>query len=147
MKVILLKDVPKIGRQYEVKEVSDGYAGNFLLPKKLAEQATREKIKKLETLRETQKTVHKEEQKSLELSLTKLLEEGGITISAPANEQGHLFRGVSVGDILEALDNKDVAIPEELIAQEHPFKEVGEHSVVISVGEDTYTLPIKVEAE
>ena len=54
MKIILLKDIPKIGKKYDIKDLSDGYVRNFLLPKKLAEEATPNRIAKIEGMKAEQ---------------------------------------------------------------------------------------------
>lgn len=146
MKVILLRDVPKIGRQYEVKDVADGYAANFLLPRKLAEVATKGKVAELQSKRATQKA-SKEKHDSELLEKLGDFKESGITIFAPANEQGHLFKGVQVADVMEALENQGVLVEKEQVLLEHPIKEVGEQKVSIAVGGKEIEILVKVEAE
>ncbi|RJQ30949.1 50S ribosomal protein L9 [Candidatus Parcubacteria bacterium] len=130
MKVILLQDVPGIGRKYEVKSVSDGYARNFLFPRKLAEIATPATIasvernkKKAEEEREVQKDILEKNLKSLE-GLR-------LQIKEKANEKGHLFSIVRAEEISKTLrESHHVEIPAKLIEIEKPIKEMGEHRVV-----------------
>ncbi len=131
MKVILIKDVPKLGIKYDVKEVSAGYARNFLFSRGLAEQAT-EKIIKAVEIKKKQMGQEKEiSQDILEKNLT-AIDGLKLTITEKANEKGHLFAGVHKEEIAKILkEQKHVEIPAELIDLEHPIKEIGEHKIQV----------------
>lgn len=133
MKVIFLKDVVKVGKRNDVKEVNDGYAINFLFPNKLAERATDKAIKDLE-LKKKELTVQREIQEEL---LVKNLEEikgKVITIEAKANEKGSLFSSIHKKEILEAMQKEHRAtINEEFLILEKPIKEVGEFEIPINI--------------
>src|SRR3989344_2856412 len=77
MKVILLQDVEKLGKKYDLKEVKDGYARNFLLPGKLARPATKEALKWLENQKELIEKEAEEEVKKSQISLEKPIKELG----------------------------------------------------------------------
>lgn len=133
MKVIFLKDVVKVGKRNDVKEVNDGYAINFLFPNKLAERATDKSIKELE-LKKKELTVQREIQEEL---LVKNLEEikgKVIIIEAKANEKGSLFSSIHKKEILEAMQKEHRAtINEEFLILEKPIKEVGEFEIPINI--------------
>jgi large subunit ribosomal protein L9 len=133
VKIILLKDVPKVGRRYEVKEVSDGFALNSLLPKGLAEKATPDKVAKIEA----QKARDLADKKIQEELLLKSLEEiKGVTLSfkEKANEKGHLFKGITKEAILDELKRKTkFNVDADSIKLDKPLKEIGSHKVIIEV--------------
>lgn len=133
MRVIFLKDVPRVGRKYDIKEVNDGYAMNFLLPKKLAESATPKAIKELE-LRKKEIVLEREVQEDL---LNKNLEEikgKTIIIKGKANDQGHLFSAIHKKEIREEMSKQHHAeISEEFIILEKPIKSVGEFEIPIEI--------------
>lgn len=129
MKVILLKDVPKLGKKYDVKEVANGFARNSLFPQKLAEIATPSVIASIE-LRKKQDKQFKEVDKDILNKNIESLKDVKITISEKANEKGHLFAGVHKEEIVSALKSqKNINIPEELIELNEPIKEIGEHKI------------------
>lgn len=134
MKVILLQDVRGIGRKLDVKDVADGYAQNFLLPRKLAERATAERVREVEGKRAT---VLKEREMAEKELLEALSSLKGITVTlaAPANDQGHLFKGVKPAEIVDALKvQAKVAIPADAIMLAAPIKSVGTHTIPVEVG-------------
>ncbi len=144
MKVILLQDVRGIGRKFDVKEVADGFAQNMLLPRKLAERATSERVKQIEGKRAT---VLKER----EMAATKLKEElkklssVSVSVTAPANDQGHLFKGIKEDDIAEALKVRaNIELPSTSIVLEAPIKNVGAHTVRVKVGEHSGSFRLEV---
>ncbi len=147
MKVILLKDVPKVGRKYDVKDVAEGYALNMLLPKKLAQIATSQAIKKIEDIKNndlTQKRIQEELlHKNLETinSLT-------VTVKGKANEKGHLFAGITKENLVaEILKSSRLNIDPELVQLEKPIKEVGSHKVQIKAGNKKAEFVLVVEAQ
>ncbi len=146
MKVIFLQDVSRVGKKYDVKEVNDGYAMNFLLPKKLAVTATLRAIAELE-LRKKEIMIEREVQESL---LNKNLEEikgKVITIKGKANELGHLFSAIHKKEIIEAMKAQNHAdIGEEFIILEKPIKEVGEFEIEISIKGKKSSFKLIVEA-
>ena len=133
MKVIFLHDVPRVGKKYDVKEISDGYAVNFLLPRKLAVTATPKAIAELETMKK-EITIEREVQENL---LSKNLEEikdKVVTIKGKTNEKGHLFSAIHKKEIIQAMkDQHHAEISEEFIVLEKPIKEIGEHEIQISI--------------
>ena len=129
MKVIFLQDVSRVGKRHDVKEVNDGYAMNFLLPRKIAVMATLETIAELEK-RKREIVVEREVQADL---LEKNLEElrgKSVTMAAKADDKGHLFSGIHKKEIVEALEKEHQAtVSEEFIDLEKPIKLVGEFEI------------------
>jgi len=133
MKVIFLQDVPRVGKKYDIKEVNDGYAVNFLLPRKLAEVATSKAVAQLE-MRQKEIVIEREVQESLLLKNLEEIKGKTIVIKAKADEKGHLFSGIKNKEIVEEMKKQNHAdISEELIALEKPIKEIGEFDIPISI--------------
>lgn len=133
MKVILLKDVPKVGKKFDIKEVSEGYALNMLLPRKLAELATKDAISKVEKIKANDLT-QKKIQEELLLKNFEIIKKTNIEIKGKANDKGHLFAGITKEMINEEL-YKVTKLNLELdsIKLDKPIKELGEHKIKIEV--------------
>jgi large subunit ribosomal protein L9 len=145
VKVILLQDVPNVGRKYEVKDVASGYAANLLFPKGLAELATKKKLVRLKNYH-IQREVEEKIQKDLLAKNLNSLKDISITVTAKANEQGHLFQGIHREDIVTALkEQAHVDLPPEYIRLKHPIKEVGEHKIEVSGGGGTASFRVTVQ--
>ncbi len=133
MKVIFLHDVPRVGKKYDVKEISDGYAMNFLLPKKLAVIATPKAVADLE-LKKKEITIEREVQENLLMKNLEAIKGKIITIKAKADDKGHLFSKIHATEIVEAMKAQNHAdISEEFIVLEKPIKEVGGFEIPISI--------------
>ncbi|MFA4890069.1 MAG: 50S ribosomal protein L9 [Candidatus Paceibacterota bacterium] len=131
MRVILLHDVPNVGKKYEVKNVSDGFARNFLFAKKLAEVATTQTIQNIET-KKKQDEQKKEVDKNILGKNIAALDEVKISIKEKTNEKGHLFAAIHTKEIAKALkEQKQIEIPEEMIGLEKPIKEKGEYKIKV----------------
>ncbi len=144
MKVILLKDVAKVGQKFDVKDVAEGYATNFLIPKGLAEAATEQSVRKIENRKK--KT---EEEKELEESLiTKnLMDLEGVTVNfeAKTNEKGHLFAGLHKEEISRILKEQTrLDIPAQFINLDKPIKETGEHTIEVKFGGKTGSFQLNI---
>ncbi len=130
MKVIFLKDVRGIGKAREIKNVADGYATNFLFRQKLAEPATDEKVKALES----QAKAHEAELEKAEEEITKKvlsLRGKKVVLKARATEKGGLFKAIAAKDIMKAIkDEHGVELPEDSFIFPDHIKTVGEHTVV-----------------
>ena len=145
MKIILLQDVPKVGKKYEIKEVASGYAMNSLLPKRLAETATLPAVARVKLLQAKEDGERKIREELLAKSLESL-NEISIEIAGKANEKGHLFSGIHQAEIAAALKEKTrLDIPPAHIELSKPIKEIGEHAVSVKVGERSakFTLIVK----
>jgi large subunit ribosomal protein L9 len=128
MKVIFLKDVRGLARVGEVKNVADGYAANMLFPRKLAEPATEEKVKKLEAQKQAAAEAVKKEEEVLDKKIL-LLKGKTVSLSVKATEKGGLFKSITSKDIAKAiLGEHALQIPEDSIAFD-PIKTTGEHAV------------------
>ncbi len=130
MKVILTKDVAGLGRSGDIKEVSDGHARNFLIPKHLALPATSEVLNKIQKEEfEHQQKIAREQDRSL--SLKNKLENKIFTIKAKANKNS-LFAAVHEDQIAKAINDKTGAeISPSLIVLKKPVKTLGIHEVEI----------------
>ncbi len=147
MKVILLKDIPKLGQKDEIKNVSDGYALNFLLPQKMAAPATVEKINQLAVQK---KKMEKEKTKTVAEvdGFIKKITGRKIKIIKKASEKGHLFAAVSVEEIAAAI-KKDLGVTidtRQIKLKEH-LKEVGEHDAELNINGKKVMLKIEVKGE
>ena len=129
MKIILSQDVTGIGRKGEVKNVSDGYARNFLLPNKLGQIATPAVIASAEKLKK-QTEQDKEIQKDILEKNIKGLKDLKVQLKAKANEKGHLFSIIHPDEISKILkEQHHLDIPSKFIEIEKPIKELGEHTI------------------
>ncbi len=133
MRVIFLKDIPRVGKKYAIKEVNDGYAMNFLLPRRLAQTATPKAVAELE-MKKKEIAIEREVQESLLFKNLEEIKGKAITIKGKANELGHLFSAIHKKEIIEAMKEQNHAdIGEEFIVLEKPIKAVGEFEILISV--------------
>lgn len=146
MKVILLKDVPKVGQRYDVKDFADGYAQNVLINKGLAMRATPAELAKLAERKAIAEKKRKEDDERFKQALAQL-NDNVVTIQAKANDKGHLFKSVSAQDILKAISGiSAVHIDESEIHIDKPIKEIGIHKVQIKNSERSGSINIKVES-
>ncbi|OHA12950.1 MAG: 50S ribosomal protein L9 [Candidatus Tagabacteria bacterium RIFCSPLOWO2_01_FULL_39_11] len=131
MKVILSQNILNIGKKYEVKNVSDGYARNFLLPKKLAEIATPNALKNLQTRQRTEKVLTEEKEKLIARSFKKL-KDFVLIIKEKANEKNQLFAGIDAERISQELKNNGMkGIDAGFIKLEKPIKKLGEYDITV----------------
>jgi large subunit ribosomal protein L9 len=147
MKVILLRDVARVGKKGTIAEVPDGYARNQLIPSKSAEAATPQNIKKAEqAMGDKVAKAAADEEAFAEVS-AKIDGLGELVVTAASNEKGHLFKAVSAEDVAALLKTHDIDTDLFLISFKEPVKEVGEHPVVLSHAGQTHTITINVKAE
>lgn len=136
MKVIFLRDVKGIGRRNDVKEVSDGYARNFLIPKGIAKAATDADVKELGEL-QRRREARENALRSELLELAKTLSAEPLKIYVSAGAKGELFASVGGEKILEEL-RKKCSRPELLedakAKLEKPIKAVGEYDTEVDFG-------------
>lgn len=141
MKVILLQNVPRLGQKFEVKEVPDGHAYNFLIPRRLAEAATPAKIAQLERSAHARDAAQDAMSEQLKAFLAK---EEKVEIAAPANEQGHLFKGLREGDIAEEIERR-AGFP-VAVSLEGAIKEVGTYPVAVAAGDARGEVSVSIVA-
>jgi len=147
MKIILLKDVAKVGKRYETKEISDGYALNLLIPKGLAVAATSDMVKKFELERSRDEGERKIRQELL-LKNLKELEGVTVTMTEKANEKGHLFAGVHKLEIIPEIQKQTrIQIDAEHMILEKPIKEVGVHEIQVKVGDKSIKFNLDIKAQ
>lgn len=128
MEVILREDIEKLGSRGQVVEVAAGYARNFLLPKKLAVQATDANRKIVE--QERQAHLRKEAKLKNEAEdLGRLLSAVTLTFSQKAGENDQLFGSVTAKDVADGLEQQSFHIDRRKVMMEEPIKQLGEHKV------------------
>lgn len=140
MKILLIKDVAKVGQHGTIKDVADGYALNFLIARGLAVQATPEKIAAHEAAQKREGEAQAKANAVL-ISAVQSLEGARVETKVRATEKGGLFKSITAADIARLLN---VNIPENAIQLEKPIKEVGEHTIKVTAlgGKATVTLVV-----
>jgi large subunit ribosomal protein L9 len=142
MKVILLDDVTKVGRRGEVRDVSDGYARNFLIPKRLALSATAGNLKNLEHIKKQQEAKADRVKADAE-SLRARIEALAYEERRQASEEGKLFGSVTAQDIADYLGTRGNNMDRKRITLEEPIKTLGDYSVSMRLHPDV-TAQLKV---
>ena len=133
MKVIFLDDVRNVGKKYDIKDVSDGYARNFLFPNKLAETASPEAIKKLESMKAAHEKEDKETLAQLE-AVARKINETKIEFEVKTDKSGAVFGSVNKESILKAMrEHKLIGVERIDIDLKYPIKELGEYVVPIDL--------------
>ena len=146
MKVILLQDVKGKGKKGQMIEVSDGYARNFMLPKKMAIEATADAINTMKMNdKATQERIAKE--KAAALALSKQLREMTLVVTAKGGGAGRLFGSVTNQEIADALKAKaDITLDKRKIVISDTIKSVGTYTVTCKLGyEINAPLTVKIE--
>jgi large subunit ribosomal protein L9 len=132
MEIILIEDVPSLGKSGDLVRVSDGYARNYLLPRRKAMKATATGLKAVEQERHlVQNKQDKLEQEAQELA--QRIEEISCTVAKPAGEEGKLFGAVTSADIEEALREQGVSVDRKKIVLEEPIKNLGVYTVSLKL--------------
>ena len=145
MKVILLDNIKGVGKKDEVINASDGYARNFLFPKKLALEANKENLAKLQakqSAKQFKKDTEKEEAKKMAEQLKNIT----LTIAVKAGENGKIFGGITAKEIAENLKEKEkIEIDKKKIILEETIKTLGVTNVTIKLFEGVIgTLKVEV---
>jgi large subunit ribosomal protein L9 len=132
MQIILQEDVEKLGNRGEVVTVAEGYARNFLLPRKIALEATAGNMKRLEKMRAAfakKEAVEKGDAQKL----TEMLAGVSLEVTRKSGENDQLFGSVTSADISEALAAKGFTIDKKKIALAEPIKTIGEFDIPIKL--------------
>ena len=146
MQVLLLEDVKGLGRRGEVKNASNGYARNYLIPRGLAKVATREESQNIKKQTQDKSIKDAELRKTLE-DLRKRTEENPVPVLIEVGRRGEIFHSIKASDIQEAFKLYDPTIAGQgEVEIEKPIKEMGRHTVSLNLGrgvKDTFTIEIK----
>ena len=145
MKVILLQDVKGKGKKGQMIEVSDGYARNFMLPKKLAMEATADAIN---TMRMNDKAAAEKaaRERAAALEISKQLRAMTLVVKAKGGGAGRLFGSVTNQEIADALAAQGIKLDKRKITISDPIKNVGTYTVQCKLGyEITAPLTVKIE--
>ena len=145
MEVILKEDVPKLGHRGDVVKVAEGYGRNYLLPRKLAIEATKGNKAVIEQMKQAAVRRSAVEKSDAE-ALSKQLEGVSVSFQRKAGEKDHLFGSVTSADIAEALEHKGFNIDRRKIQLHDPLKNLGEFDVPVRLHRDV-TSRVKVVIE
>lgn len=145
MKVVLTEDVEKLGSKGDIVDAADGYARNYLFPRGLAVEATKQKIKELEE-KEAKKNRLENEKREEANQLKSELESEKFVIKVKAGENGRLFGSVNTKDIADAASDKGYDIDKRKIDLDDSIKSLGMHTVSVKLYDDiTADLKINVK--
>ena len=143
MEVILREHVEKLGKRGEIVKVSDGYARNYLLPRKLALPASEGNKKHVERERKIMETREAEEKSQAE-AIASRLSTIDITIARRVGETEQLYGSVTAADIAEFLKTKGFEIDRRKLILPEPIKTLGEHDVPLKLHREV-SAPLKVK--
>jgi len=148
MKIILLENIPKLGKKYEIKEVSEGYAVNFLIPKKLAVAATSQKIKEIENLKK-QEELKNQKIQALFKEWAEKIKNTTLDFRLKTDKSGKTFGSVTKEDIAKQLEKTSgIKIEEKQIILDEHIKKVGDYVIKIKFSPEIETeLKIHVLSE
>ncbi len=147
IEVILLEDVPELGRSGDACRVRSGYARNFLFPQKFAVTMTAG-TKRLIEKKRAEAVVRLAKEKEEAEALLQKLEKMTLTCSVKANPDGRLFGSVAAADVLAKLAEAGVALQKKQLAMYEPFKSLGDHEAALHLHPEVRgKLKVKVVAE
>jgi large subunit ribosomal protein L9 len=147
MKVILNQDVAGLGEEGDIKEVANGYARNYLLPKNFALPYTKQNLTQLETRRAAIES-RKEEKRREAMSIKERLESEELVFSVPAGDSGKLFGSVNNAMVVQELEKRGYSIEKKRVeVPEHNIRMIGNYTVKVKLyGTEEAQLNVVVEA-
>ena len=148
MKVILQADVKDQGKRGDLVDVSEGYARNYLLPRKLAVEATADAMNAFKS-RESAKAHKLQQEKDAAAKLKNIIKDTSVTVKAKGGSAGKLFGSVTGKEICDALKTQyDIDIDKHQIVLREPLRTAGQHTCLVKLGhENTAELKIEVVVE
>jgi large subunit ribosomal protein L9 len=147
MKVIFLQDVKGQGKKGEVKDVSEGYARNFLFPRGLAKEASQGNLKTLEVQKQSEERRKQQEKQEAE-ALGKRLDAMTVVIRAKAGEGGRLFGAITSKQVSEALAKEGIEVDKRKIELDEPIRTLGITKVPVKLHPQVRaTLSVQVTEE
>ena len=132
MKVVLLENVEKIGKKYDIKEVADGFARNFLIPKNLAKVATKEMIEWTELQKEVAAKKAEEDLKKTQ-GMASSIDGQEVIMQVKIGDEGQLFESINAQKIVERLKEMGFEIKKSQLDLPEPIKEVGEYPIRVKL--------------
>ncbi len=130
MKILLKKDIKKLGKIGDIVDVSNGYARNYLLPKKFATNINPGNIEQLNNKRKKQEEVYREEIANLQ-TIADDISKASCTITVKTNKEGKLFGSVTANRIADVLSEKGFSVDENMVNLDAPIKKCGEFKVSV----------------
>ncbi len=148
MKVILLQDIKNVGRKEQVLEANDGYARNYLFPKKLAIEATKDNMAKLQA-KKTSEANKKKAEIDANKEIAKKIEKMELTIKAKVGENSKIFGGITSKEIAEELKKQhNFEIDKKKIVLKETIKNLGRYTAELKFGDGINTkLTVNVTGE
>ena len=143
MKVILIEDVSSLGKAGDTLQVAEGYGRNFLIPKKMALEATPANLRQLEQRKESFLQRSAKEKQAAE-ALAARIEEVSCTLSRPAGESEKLFGSVTAQDLQKHLQERGISLDRRKIHLPGPIKKLGTYTIALKLHPDV-TAQVKVE--
>lgn len=128
MKIILLSDIKKLGKRWDIKRVTDGYARNFLFPRGLARLANQDALEKLDEELRKREIIATEDLKGVE-GLVASLDGLDVILKTKTTDGGKLYATINTSDVKQALISMGYKVPLEVIKLEEPIKELGEYKI------------------
>jgi large subunit ribosomal protein L9 len=132
VKVILTKEVPKLGKTGEMKTVADGYATNFLIPNQLAVPASGGAYRAYQHDIASREDKRKREREDAEIAATRIASTT-LTMGVKVGEGGKLYGSINNQDIAEALGRRGIVVDKHKIDLEQPIKSLGTYKVAVKV--------------
>jgi large subunit ribosomal protein L9 len=146
MKVILMQDVKTLGKKGDIKEVSEGYARNFLIPKKMARMADESAVKNV--MAEKEKEAEEAAKTAEKLRAMAGALKGKEFVIKSKGRSGKLFGSIGVKDVAGELASNNFAVDEKMIILASPIKKTGEYPIKIKFGENIFAqINLKIEEE
>jgi large subunit ribosomal protein L9 len=147
MRVVLRKEVAGLGRAGDVKDVADGYAQNFLLPRGLATEASAGELRRVAQERQTAKQKRDRQHGEAE-ELAKRIAATALVFKLKVGPQGKAFGSITDRDIAEALQTQGIDVPRERVHLDEPIRSLGPHTVEVRLLADVRArLTVAVESE
>lgn len=146
MKVILLQDVARLGRRHDIKDVPDGLARNYLIPRKMVLPATPDNIEKAKHIL-ARRIAQKEEAFDSFRKTAAALQNADLTLHAPASQSGSLFRGVRAEDIAALISKEVGPITADQVSLDQPIKTLGKHTIPLASNGYTGMVTITIMPE
>lgn len=147
MKIILLDDIPNLGNRGEVRDVSNGYARNYLIPQRFAMLATPSNLKNITQIKKRQEVISRKAKADAEAQ-TQVIDTLACSLTRQASEEGRLYGSVTLQDLVAFLSQNGVHVEKRRVGLDEPIKATGEYSIPIHLHpEVTAQLRVSVSRE